>query len=188
MEVTQKPFAQINAFAMQNGLILGVWALLAQWAIIGSFTYSLLSMVNLFMMLFAPIMLYLLTKKFRTTVAPTGVFTITQGFLHTILTTVYASTWVAIGVYIYLTYFDGGYLFDSYVAYFSRPEVKELIEQEYVQMQLTTALQGMSLEEMINGLRCVSPATYAMMIFYGNLMVSPILSLFIAIALKRLNK
>ena len=91
MEVTQKPFAQINAFAMQNGLILGVWALLAQWAIIGSFTYSLLSMVNLFMMLFAPIMLYLLTKKFRTTVAPTGVFTITQGFLHTILTTVYAN-------------------------------------------------------------------------------------------------
>ena len=108
MEVTQKPFAQINAFAMQNGLILGAWVLLAQWAFIGSFTYSVLSIVSLFMMLFAPILLYLLTKKFRTAVAPTGVFTITQGFLHALLTTVYASTWVAIGVYVYLTYFDGG--------------------------------------------------------------------------------
>lgn len=187
MEVMQKPFAQINAFAMQNGLILGVWVLLAQGAFIGSFTYSLLSMVHLFMMLFAPILLYLLTKKFRTAVAPTGVFAITPGFLHTLLTTVYASTWVAIAVYVYLTYLDGGYLFDSYVAYFSRPEVKELIAQKDVQQELATALQGMSLEEVVNGLRCVPPATYAMMVFYGNLMVSPILSLLIAIFLKRLK-
>ncbi len=138
-------------------------------------------------MLFAPILLYLLTKKFRTAVAPTGVFTITQGFLHTLLTTVYASTWVAIGVYVYLTYFDGGYLFDSYVAYFSRPEVKELMAQKDVQQDLVVALQGMTIEEVINGLRCVPPATYAMMVFYGNLMVSPILSLLIAFVLKRLK-
>lgn len=187
MTVTRKPFAQTNAFAMQNGLILGIWVLLAQYAIIGSFTYPMLSMVNLFMMLFVPILLFVMTKKFRTEVASTGVFTITQGFLHTFLTTIYASTWVAIGVYVYLSYFDNGYLFDSYVAYFNRPEVNELLSQKEVQQELAATMQGMTFEELIDGLRCVPPATYAMMVFYGNLMVSPFLSLLIAIFLRRLK-
>ena len=187
MTITQKPFAQINAFAMQNGVALGIWVLLAQYAMVGSFTYSVFSMVNLMMLLFTPIMLFLQTKQFRTTVAPTGVFTITQGFLHTLLTTVYASTWVAIGVYVYLSYFDGGYVFDAYVSYFNRPEVKELLLQKEVQQELAVALQGLTFEEVINGLRSMPPATYAMMVFYGNLMVSPLLSLIIAISLRRLK-
>lgn len=187
MAATHKPFAQLNAFAMQNGLVVGIWVLLAQYAIIGSFTYPMLSMVNLFMMLFAPILLFVLTKKFRQAVSPSGVFTITQGFLHTLLTTIYASTWVAIGVYVYLTYVDGGYLFDSYVEYFNRPEIKEMLAQKELQLGLATTMQGMTFEEVINGLRCVPPATYAMMVFYGNLMVSPLLSLLIAIFLRRLK-
>jgi hypothetical protein len=185
MAAIQKPFAQINAFAMQNGVVLGIWALLAQCAMVGSFTCGILSMVNFMMMLFTPIILFLLTKKFRRAVAPTGVFTITQGFLHTLLTTIYASTWVAIGVYIYLSYVDNGYLFDEYVAYFNRPEVVELLSQKEVQQELAVVLQGLTLEEVINGLRSVPPATYSMMVFYGNLMVSPLLSLVIAIFLRR---
>ena len=185
MTVMRNPLAQINAFAMQNGLVVGIWVLLTQCAMVGSFTYGVLSMVNLMMLLFTPIMLLLLTRKFRTMVVPTGVFTITQGFLHTLLTTVYASTWVAIGVYVYLSYFDGGYVFDAYVSYFNRPEVKELLAQKEVQQDLAAAMQGLTLEEVINGLRCVPPATYAMMVFYGNLMVSPLLSLIIAICLSR---
>ena len=29
------PFSQINAFAMQNGVILGIWVLLSQFAMVG---------------------------------------------------------------------------------------------------------------------------------------------------------
>ena len=187
MAVTNKPFAQINAFSMQNGLIVGVWALLAGWALVESFTYSLLSLVYLFMMLFTPILLFGLTRHFRRVVAPQGVFTLTQGFLHSFLTSLYASTWMAIGVYVYLSYFDNGYFFDSYVAYFSRPEVKDLLAQSEVQQQLALSLQGMTIEEVVEGLRFVPPATYAMMIFYSNLMVAPLVSLLIGLFLKRMK-
>lgn len=56
-------FAQINAFSMQNGLILGLWTLLALLAMLLSFTYSMLSLVSAIMLIFAPILLFLLTKK-----------------------------------------------------------------------------------------------------------------------------
>lgn len=181
------PFSQINAFAMQNGVILGIWVLLSQFAMVGSFTYDLLSLVSALMMLFSPILLFILTKFYRNSVAPVGFFTVTQGFLNAFLTSVYASVWVSLLVYVYLTFFDNGYVFDAYIEYFNRPEVKEVLSQNEMQQQLNASLQGMTLEEVIEGLRFIPPVTYAMMIFYLNLIVSPIASLCIALFLKRVK-
>ena len=105
---THRPFAQINAFSMQNGFILGLWVIFAHCVMLASFEYEVLSLVSVFMFLSAPIVLFLLSKQFRKTVAPEGLFTITQGFLHTFLNMVYASTWVALAIFIYFTYFDKG--------------------------------------------------------------------------------
>ncbi|MBR4297879.1 MAG: DUF4199 domain-containing protein [Bacteroidaceae bacterium] len=187
MATMHKPFSQINAYSMQNGLLLGFWVLAAQAAMLASFTHETLSLISALMFLFTPILLFVLTRKFRTTVAPEGVFTITQGFLHTFLTMLYASTWVAIGVFVYLTYFDKGYVFDAYEAYFTRPEVQDLLVQKEFQQQIAASLQGMTFEEVINGLRFIPPATYAGMIFYSNLMVAPVVSLLIALFLKRIK-
>lgn len=187
MKESLPPFSQINAFAMQNGVILGVWVLLLQLAMVASFTYEVLSLVSAFMMLFSPILLFLLTKSYRNSVAPKGVFTITQGFLNTFLTSVYASVWVALIVYVYLSYFDNGYIFDAYIEYFNRPEVKDALSRNEMQQQLNASLQGMTLEEVIEGLRFIPPVTYAMMIFYLNLIVSPITSLFIGLFLRRIK-
>ena len=187
MAVTQKPFSQINAFSMQNGLILGLWVMLAQLAMLGSFTYEVLSMISALMYLTSPVALFVLTRNFRNTIAPVGVFTLTQGFLHTFLTMLYASTWVAIAVFVYLSYFDKGYVFDAYSAYFNRPEVQELLSQKEFQQQMATSLQGMTFEEVINGLRFIPPAMYAGMIFYGNLMIAPLVSLLIGLFLRRMK-
>jgi hypothetical protein len=56
-----------------------------------------------------------------------------------------------------------------------------------MQQHLNASLQGMTLEEVIEGLRFIPPVTYAMMIFYLNLIVSPIASLCIALFLKRVK-
>ena len=177
-------FAQINAFSMQNGLILGLWTLLALLAMLLSFTYSMLSLVSAIMLIFAPILLFLLTKKYRSLVATEGVFTITQGFLHSFFTMLYAATWVALMVFVYLFYLDKGYVFDAYTMYFNRPEVQEILAQKEMQAQLAIALQGMTIQEVVEGLRFIPPATYAGMIFYLNLLFSPVISLLIGLFLK----
>ena len=178
------PFSQINAFAMQNGVILGIWVLLSQFAMVGSFTYEVLSLVSALMMLFSPILLFILTKSYRNSVAPVGFFTVTQGFLNAFLTSVYASVWVSLLVYVYLTFFDNGYVFDAYIEYFNRPEVQEILAQKEMQAQLAIALQGMTIQEVVDGLRFIPPATYAGMIFYLNLLFSPVISLLIGLFLK----
>lgn len=177
-------FAQINAFSMQNGLILGLWTLLALLAMLLSFTYSMLSLVSAIMLIFAPILLFLLTKKYRSLVATEGFFTITQGFLHSFFTMLYAATWVALMVFVYLSYLDKGYVFDAYTMYFNRPEVQEILAQKEMQAQLAIALQGMTIQEVVDGLRFIPPATYAGMIFYLNLLFSPVISLLIGLFLK----
>lgn len=182
---THRPFAQINAFSMQNGFILGLWVIFAHCAMLASFEYEILSLVSVFMFLSAPIVLFLLTKQFRKTVAPEGMFTITQGFLHTFLNMVYASTWVALAIFVYFTYLDKGFVFDAYEAYLQRPEVIELLSQKEIQQQMAVSLQGMTIEETLNGFRTTPPSMFAGMIFYANLMVAPIVSLFIAFFLKR---
>jgi hypothetical protein len=65
--------------------------------------------------------------------------------------------------------------------------VQDLLAQKEFQHQIAASLQGMTFEEVINGLRFIPPATYAGMIFYSNLMVAPVVSLLIALFLKRIK-
>lgn len=185
MTTTHNPFKQMNGFSMQNGLIVGIWVLAAQYAMVLSFNYSILSLVSAIMLLFTPILIFILSKGFRNAVATQGYFTLTQGFLHTFLTMFYASVWVALGVFVYFAYIDKGYVFDAYLEYLKRPEMQELLAQKEFNEQITASLQGMTIEEAIENLRFVSPANFAGMIFYTNLMVSPIMSLLIAIFLRK---
>lgn len=187
MKESLHPFSQINAYAMQNGVILGIWGGLSQGAMVASFTFEGLSLVSALMILLSPILLFVLTKYYRNAVSPKEIFTLTQGFLNTFMTSVYASVWVALLVFAYLTFFDNGYVFDAYLEYINRPEVKDILAKNEFQQQLSASLQGMTLEEVVEGLRYIPPVTYAMMIFYMNLIVAPITSLVIALILRRMK-
>ena len=122
-------FRQTNAFAMQYGAVMGVWGLVANACFVGSFSMPGLSMLFLLLSVSSPVLAVFLTRRFRAHVAPQGPFLFHQAFLHTLLMGVYAAIWVAFGVYIYLAYFDHGYIFDAYLNSLNDPALQEQMQQ-----------------------------------------------------------
>lgn len=162
-------FRQTNAYAMQNGVWLGLVALSAFVAFVCSFAYPLLSSVSMLLMLGTPVVAVCLTLGFRNTVAGKDApFTYSRGFSHTFLTILYASVWLAIGVYVYFAYIDGGFFVDSYLNVLQRPDIQEGLRNNALWKQMAQPTEGKELEELANMMRSIGPASYsATMVYIG---------------------
>ena len=81
-----------------------------------------------------------LTGRFRRSVAGAdGAFTFGRGFTHTLFMGFYASIWVAVGIFVYLRYFDNGAIFSDYAATLSRPELQQALQESGLLEQLNAA-------------------------------------------------
>jgi len=162
-------FRQTNAYAMQNGVWLGLVALSAFAAFVCSFAYPLLSSLSMLLMLGVPAVAVCLTTCFRNVVAgKDGPFSYSRGFSHTFLTILYASVWLAMGVFVYFAYIDGGFFVDSYLSVLQRPEVQEGLKNSPLWQQMAQPAEGRELEELAGMMRSIGPASYsAMMVYLG---------------------
>ena len=78
-------FQQTNAYAMQNGLWLGLWGWFSLVAFRYSFSSVLCSNLLMLMTLAGPVLGVVLTGRFRRSVAGAdGAFTFGRGFTHTL--------------------------------------------------------------------------------------------------------
>ena len=134
-------FRQTNAFAMQYGAVMGVWGLVANACFVGSFSVPGLSMLFLLLTVSSPVLAVFLTRRFRGHVAPQGPFMFHQAFLHTLLMGVYAAIWVALGVYVYLAYFDHGFIFDAYLNSLTDPALQAEMERLGIGRVVRTAAE-----------------------------------------------
>ena len=104
--------------------------------------------------------------------------------MHTLLTGLYACVWIALTVYIYLKFFDGGAVFDAFAALVSQPENAALFEQleglGYLE-DIYAATGAMNMTEVVDIMRELSPANYAGMIVSTTLITAPIISAIIAL-------
>ena len=133
-------FQQTNAYAMQNGLWLGLWGWLSLVAFRYSFSSVLCSNLLMLMTLAGPVLGVVLTGRFRRSVAGAdGAFTFGRGFTHTLFMGFYASIWVAVGIFVYLNYFDNGAIFSDYAAALSRPELQQALQESGLLEQLNAA-------------------------------------------------
>lgn len=178
---TNDSFSLTNGFAMQYGAVLGLWRVAACAAFVFSFAYPGLSSLYLLMAVASPVLACLLTMRFRRHVVPAGPFTFGQGFLHTLLMGLYACVWVALAVYVYLAYFDGGFFFDSYAVALRRPELVAELERSGLKEQLELATGGKGLEGLVDAMRAITPATYSAMVIYLNIIIAPLVSLIVAL-------
>ncbi len=174
-KMRQINFRQTNAFAMQNGLILGVYANLVQSAFVLGLSRPGFSHLHLLLLFGFPLMVCVLTRRFRQTVAQNFPFSFSRGFSHALLTTIYAGIWAGAGVFVYLFFFDKGYVFDAYQANLTRPEVIEAMQQSGLDDQVKAATGGKTPLQLVDELRSVSAATYAAMVIYFYLLSSPLL-------------
>ena len=182
----KRPSGQTNAYAMQYGVMLGLVCIGAFAVFMGTFAYAVLSTLALLLCVAVPVLACLFTLRFRDEVSGrTEAFGFARGFLHTLLMMFYASIWLALAVYIYFAYIDGGFFVDAYVATLRSPEVQSVFEQNAELRELYGNVGTEELERAIEQLRGVSPAHFAAASVYLNMMTAPVLALFVGLVARR---
>lgn len=176
-QMRQINFKQTNAFAMQNGMIQGVYSILTLSVFVAGLSTPLLSYVHLILLLNFPILACFLTARFRREVSPHFTFSFSRGFSHTLLTVLYAGLWAGVGTFVYIAFFDNGHIFDLYQAQVSRPEMVQVLETSGMNRQIADATGGKTIVQLIDELRTISSGTYAALIVYFHLLSSPLIAI-----------
>lgn len=172
------PFSQTNAYAMLHGLLVGVWSVAVFTVFVWSLSNPALSTLYLFAVMMSPVLVIMTTIRFRREVAEANSrFTFGRGFSHTLLVSVYGSLWLAIAIFVYLTWLDHGFIFDAYTAQWQTPEMIDLFKATELDKQIAEATGGLTPVQMIDAMRQVSPPNYAVMAVYGGFMAGMPLAL-----------
>ncbi len=123
-------FKQTNAFAMQYGLLLGLFAIAGVFMSVLSLQLPSLSFIGTLLTVGSPIFAGFLTTRFRSQVStPEQGFSFARGFLFTLMLGLYASIWLSVFIYVYLVWFDHGHVFEHYDLMLSRPEYQAVFQR-----------------------------------------------------------
>lgn len=175
----------VNSYAMTHGIVLGVWGVATFLISLLSLTRPLFSFTADFLLILSPFLATALTIRYRqkTTAVGEG-FSFGRGYMHTLLMGMYACVWIALSVYVYLKFFDGGAAFDALANMMSQPENVALFEQleglGYME-EIYSATGAKNMAEVVDVLRELSPANYAGMVVSTTLLTAPIISALIAL-------
>ncbi len=177
---------QINAFAMQDGIVLGIFGLTSLWVFKWSFTMPFFSTLFGVMLLGSPALGLALTLRFRTrAVGQTGGFSFFHGFLHALFMGFYASIWVALGTFIYLQYFDHGTLFAAYEQSLQTPQMAQYLNESGLMVSLNTLTNGNGVKGIGDIMRNVGAANYAAISLYNSLIIGPVIAAIIGLIARR---
>lgn len=169
-------FQQTNAFAMQHGLFMGGWALVVQLLFITSLQYPTLSLFHLIGVCLIPVLLLFFTFRFRYQVAYNTNFSFARGAAHSFLLSVYTGVWAGLFAFVYLYFFDQGFIFDLYEKKFSAPEIQQMLIQTGFEAQLKQN-SGKGVIDILKEMRNIPASSYAASIIYLYLMFAPVFSL-----------
>lgn len=182
-------FRQANAYAMQYGLFLGLWGIVSLAVVVISLSMPgmpALSFVSTAMMVGSLIVAARLTSRYRklSTVPGEG-FSFGRGFMFTFMTGLYASLCIALVVYVYLAYFDHGYVFNAYERMLQQPEFQSEFERSGMSAQLDAMTAGRGATALVDAMRAMPPSAYAVSIIYLTIISAPFISVVIALINRR---
>lgn len=174
---TQQPgqFRQTNAFAMSYALLFGIYWIAGMLCFVNSFSFQGASLGFMFLFVTTPLLGLYLVFRFRNSVCG-GTLPFVRGYLFAILLYFYAALLLALAVYAYFKFFDGGDFFGRYVQYLDSPEVKRM----FASGGMDKLTGGISLGEMKNvaeAFQDLSPVTIAANILDFSIFAGLILSL-----------
>lgn len=182
MQDTVTLFRQTNAYAMQNGIGLGLWGFLSLAAGVGGLVTPWLQSVSSLMMLASPFLAGYLTCRFRKAVMePQEGFSFGHAYAHTLMMGLYATLWIAVGTYVYLAFFDHGFVFDAYAAQLRQPETMKVLQESGMLRDIREMTGGKGVDGLVEMMRAIPPAQYAVGLIYMNIFIAPVLSLIIAL-------
>ena len=169
---------EINAWAMRDGLFLGLVGILTLTAWRMSVVQRMGDILFLLLLLSGPVASVVLTRRYRNAVVAEEGFTFTRGFMHALFTGFYASIWVSLAMFVYLQYLDHGVLFAAYAQMVYSPEGMQAagqIDPRWTAM-IDSLSGGRGAAGLSEALRGVGAATYSVMPIYGALVVGPVVS------------
>lgn len=172
-------FKQTNAFAMQYGIMLGLWGFLTLVLSVLSNTHPWLGWISNLFFLGSPVAGCLLTLRFRREVSesPLDAFSFGHGFTFSFLLGMYACIWIALGVFIYFQWFDHGYICDL---------CEQTLATGEARMQMArNGINEAQIRESIDRMRSLTPGAYAGAIVYLSLIANIPISLVIALIARR---
>ena len=183
MNSNDNTFKQTNGFAMQYGVLLGLCGLAGLTCFVGSFSTPFLSFFHLLFTLGSPVLAGYFTIRFRNAVMqPELGFTFGRGFGYTFLMGMYATLWIAVGIFVYLAYFDNGYIFDAYEKMLTSPEYVAQLRANGT-WDMLQSVGGVT--KLVNNMRAVGAGNYATGVIYMSLMVAPFISAIIALICRK---
>ena len=178
MSSSNETIKHTNGYAMQHGIVLGLFACLTLAVFKWSLTYPFFSMLFTVMLLGGPVLTVVLTRKYRSqVVAPQEPFSFACGFMHALFTGFYASVWVALFIFVYLRYFDHGSLFAAYANSLETPEMKAWMQQSGMEAQVNLLTEGQGIQGLVAAMQRVGAATYASLALYGAFLVGPFVAI-----------
>lgn len=174
---------QTNAYAMQYGLYLGLWGIMSLCLSGMALRTPALSTFSSIAFIGSPFFAAILTTRFRRNVTtPAEGFSFGWAFFFTIAMGVYASFWIAAFVFLYLTYWDGGYLFSAYGQMLMNPDTIAQLKQS----GMMETLGGESaLKDMVATLQKIPPASYSGVVIYSAFVFGPVISVVISLICRR---
>lgn len=181
IRLRQANFRQTNAYAMQNGIFLGIWAILCQACYVGGLTHPMLSTVWMLMFLGIPVVTCILTLRFRKIVGLDVNFPFARGFMHAFLTLLYCAVWAGVATFVYMQFFDDGFIFDVWGKTLASPEVMKMLDEAGYTAQINEVTGGKGPAELINELRNVGAGNWAAMIIYSYMLTSPIIAVIVGL-------
>lgn len=125
--MTPEEYAQLKAFARQDGALLSLlWIGGFACYIIGT-TSPLMGMLSLLLIVGSPFFAASRLRHFRDE-ARQGAISFLRGYAYTIMTFFYAGLLLAAAIYAYFAFMDNGYLLGKLASTLNSPEGKQLVE------------------------------------------------------------
>ena len=171
---------------MRNGVTLGLFGVLTLACFKWSLSMPFFSILFNVMVIASPILGGVLTFRFRKAEAGNDEpFSFMAGFLHAMFTGFYASIWIALGVFVYLQYFDHGMIFATYGQLLDTPEMQQYLQVSGMNAEIEEMTGGSGVQGLVEAMQSAGAAPYATFSIYLSLILGPFISAFIGLAARR---
>lgn len=176
---------QINAFATQNGALLGIYGFLSLVIYAVGLRYSQVSMLGLLLVLSSPFVAAFLCIRFRETITERNAsFSFGKGYIHCLLMGIYAGILIAMCLYIWFAFLDNGAFADAFLCAVSQPQSQLFLQEMQQQGGLVNLYEltgATTPQQLADAFRILPASVWASSVLSLTFFVDPVISIFIGL-------
>lgn len=167
---------QTNAFAMLDGLWLGLYWSFGLLCLLKGLTNTTLGMLSLMVAISVPVLGGWFAHRFEKSVRPDGRVTYLKALLYSLFLYLYAAIILAIVTFIYFNWFDNGSFANTYIMMLHSPDMEAVLSSSETQQSLGIGKDFVkNLEEVVRQLTPIdyTSACFDTAIFFGIVLSFP---------------